>query len=204
MSTFHPRRLLLATAVASLALPVVAEEHGFLEDASANLNLRNFFYQPQFHQPHQGPGGRAGVDPEFHPRRQVRLHPRHGRVRRGCAGAVLVEARWRARHRGTQLLPLDHDGRPADDFGRLAVAVKGEFPRPKSKSASGCRCCRSCAQTMAVPCRRRSRRPDHLQRNRGPDPVRRSVSREQPARRRQHERPVHVGQDGVHLRPLQL
>ena len=42
MSTFHPRRLLLATAVASLALPVVAEEHGFLEDASANLNLRNF------------------------------------------------------------------------------------------------------------------------------------------------------------------
>ena len=51
MSTFHPRRLLLATAVASLALPVVAEEHGFLEDASANLNLRNFFFNRNYTNP---------------------------------------------------------------------------------------------------------------------------------------------------------
>ncbi len=58
MSTFHPRRLLLATAVASLALPVVAEEHGFLEDASANLNLRNFFFNRNYTNPTKAQGVR--------------------------------------------------------------------------------------------------------------------------------------------------
>ncbi len=57
MSTFHPRRLLLATAVASLALPVFAEEHGFLEDASANLNLRNFFFNRNYTNPTKAQGG---------------------------------------------------------------------------------------------------------------------------------------------------
>ena len=57
MSTFHPRRLLLATAVASLALPAVAEEHGFLEDASANLNLRNFFFNRNYTNPTKAQGG---------------------------------------------------------------------------------------------------------------------------------------------------
>ncbi|UZQ76075.1 OprD family outer membrane porin [Pseudomonas lurida] len=53
----HPRRLLLATAVASLALPAVAEEHGFLEDASANLNLRNFFFNRNYTNPTKTQGG---------------------------------------------------------------------------------------------------------------------------------------------------
>ena len=57
MSTFRPRQLLLATAVASIALPVVAEEHGFLEDASANLNLRNFFFNRNYTNPTKAQGG---------------------------------------------------------------------------------------------------------------------------------------------------
>ena len=57
MSTFQPRQLLLAAAVASSALPVLAQDHGFLEDASANLNLRNFFFNRNFTNPTKAQGG---------------------------------------------------------------------------------------------------------------------------------------------------
>ena len=55
MSTFHPRRLLLAAAVATRVLPAVAEDHGFLEDASANL--RNFYFNRNYSTPTKTQGG---------------------------------------------------------------------------------------------------------------------------------------------------
>ena len=34
---------------------------------------------------------------------------------------------------GTQLLPLEHDGRPADEFGRLGVAFKAKISKTELK-----------------------------------------------------------------------
>ena len=82
MSTFQPRQLLLAAAVASSALPVFAQEHGFLEDASANLNLRNFFFNRNFTNP-TNPQGKARKSGRrsFILDAKSGFHPGHGRLR---------------------------------------------------------------------------------------------------------------------------
>jgi hypothetical protein len=51
--TFSPSTplALLAIAVASAALPVMAEESGFLEGAKVNLNLRNLYMNRNFTNP---------------------------------------------------------------------------------------------------------------------------------------------------------
>jgi hypothetical protein len=133
MSTLHPRRLLLATAVASLALPVVAEEHGFLEDASANLNLRNFFLNRNFTNPTKAQGGAQEWTQSFI------LDAKSGFTQGTVGFGVDVLGMYAQKldggggSGGTQLLPLDHDGRPADNFGRLGVAFKARISQTELK-----------------------------------------------------------------------
>ena len=133
MSTLHPRRLLLATAVASLALPVVAEEHGFLEDASANLNLRNFFFNRNFTNPTKAQGGAQEWTQSFI------LDAKSGFTQGTVGFGVDVLGMYAQKldggggSGGTQLLPLDHDGRPADNFGRLGVAFKARISQTELK-----------------------------------------------------------------------
>jgi hypothetical protein len=133
MSTLHPRRLLLATAVASLALPVVAEEHGFLEDASANLNLRNFFFNRNFTNPTKAQGGAQEWTQSFI------LDAKSGFTQGTVGFGVDVLGMYAQKldggggSGGTQLLPLDHDGKPADNFGRLGVAFKARISQTELK-----------------------------------------------------------------------
>ncbi|KPA88400.1 hypothetical protein PF66_04760, partial [Pseudomonas asplenii] len=47
----RPPLALLTLALAGAALPAMAEEHGFVEDAQANLNLRNFYINRNFTNP---------------------------------------------------------------------------------------------------------------------------------------------------------
>ncbi|NNA97676.1 OprD family porin [Pseudomonas gessardii] len=133
MSTLHPRRLLLATAVASLALPVVAEEHGFLEDASAHLNLRNFFFNRNFTHPTKAQGGAQEWTQSFI------LDAKSGFTQGTVGFGVDVLGMYSQKldggggSSGTQLLPLDHDGKPADNFGRLGVAFKARISQTELK-----------------------------------------------------------------------
>ena len=133
MSTFHPRRLLLATAVASLALPVVAEEHGFLEDASANLNLRNFFFNRNYTNPTKTQGGAQEWTQSFI------LDAKSGFTQGPVGFGVDVLGMYSQKldggkgTGGTQLLPIHDDGRPADNFGRMGVAVKGKISKTELK-----------------------------------------------------------------------
>lgn len=133
MSTLHPRRLLLATAVASLTLPVVAEEHGFLEDASANLNLRNFFLNRNFTNPTKAQGGAQEWTQSFI------LDAKSGFTQGTVGFGVDVLGMYAQKldggggAGGTQLLPLDHDGKPADNFGRLGVAFKARISQTELK-----------------------------------------------------------------------
>ena len=133
MSTFRPRQLLLATAVASLALPVAAEEHGFLEDASANLNLRNFFFNRNYTNPTKTQGGAQEWTQSFI------LDARSGFTQGTVGFGVDVLGMYSQKldggrgTGGTQLLPLDRDGRPADNFGRLGVAFKARISKTEVK-----------------------------------------------------------------------
>jgi len=133
MSTFHPRQLLLATAVASLSLPVLAEEHGFLEDASANLNLRNFFFNRNYTNPTKTQGGAQEWTQSFI------LDAKSGFTQGTVGFGVDVLGLYSLKldggrgTGGTQLLPLDHDGRPADEFGRLGVAFKARISKTEVK-----------------------------------------------------------------------
>jgi hypothetical protein len=133
MSIVHPRQLLLATAIASLALPVLAEEHGFLEDASANLNLRNFFFNRNFTNPTKAQGGAQEWSQSFI------LDAKSGFTQGTVGFGVDVLGLYSLKldggrgTGGTQLLPLDHDGRPADEFGRLGVAFKARISKTEVK-----------------------------------------------------------------------
>ena len=133
MSTFHPRRLLLATAVATLALPVAAEEHGFLEDASANLNLRNFFINRNFTNPAYPQGKAEEWTQSFI--LDVKSGFTQGTVGFGVdvLGLYSLKLDGGKGTGGTQLLPIHDDGRPADDFGRLAVAGKARISNTELK-----------------------------------------------------------------------
>ncbi|MGY2197885.1 OprD family outer membrane porin, partial [Pseudomonas gingeri] len=46
-----PSPALLALVMAGATLPAMAEEHGFVEDAQANLNLRNFYINRNYTNP---------------------------------------------------------------------------------------------------------------------------------------------------------
>ncbi|MBD0687401.1 outer membrane porin, OprD family, partial [Pseudomonas sp. PSB18] len=55
-STQHLFPSLIAVALAGSALPVLAAESGFVEDAKVNLNLRNFYFNRNFTNPSAAQG----------------------------------------------------------------------------------------------------------------------------------------------------
>jgi hypothetical protein len=104
---------------------------------------------------------------------------------------------------GTQLLPLDHDGRPADNFGRTNVAFKAKL----SQTEQGGRMDAGAADPAF------GRRRSLPQTFRGGQITSKEIDgltlyggqfRQNSPRRQQHERHVDDRQSGVHLRPIQL
>jgi len=133
MSPLNARNLLLVTAVTGLALPAMAEEHGFLEDTSANLNLRNFFINRDFTDPSKPQSTAQEWTQNFI--LDVRSGFTQGTVGFGVDVLGLYSQKLDGGRGtgGTQLLPLDHDGRPADNFGRLGVAFKARISKTEVK-----------------------------------------------------------------------
>ncbi|RAI63114.1 outer membrane porin, OprD family [Pseudomonas fluorescens] len=126
------RRVACSLAVAC-ALPLEGQAAGFIEDASANLNLRNFYINRNFTNPAYPQGKAEEWTQSFI--LDARSGFTQGTVGFGVdvLGLYSVKLDGGQGTGGTQLLPLDRDGRPADDFGRLAVAGKMKVGKTELK-----------------------------------------------------------------------
>ncbi|MFC3939577.1 outer membrane porin, OprD family [Pseudomonas gingeri NCPPB 3146 = LMG 5327] len=128
-----PSPALLALVMAGATLPAMAEEHGFVEDAQANLNLRNFYINRNFTNPAYPQGKAEEWTQNFI--LDAKSGFTQGTVGFGLdvLGSFSQKLDGGKGTGGTQLLPLDRDGRPADNFGRLDVAFKARISRTELK-----------------------------------------------------------------------
>jgi len=124
---------LIAIALASAALPVMAEESGFVDGAKVNLNLRNFYINRNFTNPTKAQGKAEEWTQSFI--LDAKSGFTQGTVGFGMdvLGLYSVKLDGGKGTGGTQLLPLDHDGRPADTFGRTNVAFKAKLSQTEVK-----------------------------------------------------------------------
>ncbi|MBB2884372.1 MULTISPECIES: OprD family porin [Pseudomonas] len=124
---------LIAIALAGVALPALAEEAGFVEGAKANLNLRNFYINRNFTNPTKSQGKAEEWTQSFI--LDAKSGFTQGTVGFGMdvLGLYSVKLDGGKGTGGTQLLPLDHDGRPADNFGRANVAFKAKLSQTEVK-----------------------------------------------------------------------
>ncbi|MFS2202861.1 OprD family porin [Pseudomonas sp. Pseusp3] len=124
---------LIAAALASTALPACAEEPGFVEGAKVNLNLRNFYINRNFTNPTKAQGKAEEWTQSFI--LDAKSGFTQGTVGFGMdvLGLYSVKLDGGKGTGGTQLLPLDHDGRPADNFGRTNVAFKAKLSQTEIK-----------------------------------------------------------------------
>ncbi|PRA45920.1 MULTISPECIES: OprD family porin [Pseudomonas] len=124
---------LIAAALFAAALPAYAEESGFIDGASANLNLRNFYINRNFTNPDKPQGKAEEWTQSFI--LDAKSGFTQGTVGFGMdvLGLYSVKLDGGKGTGGTQLLPLDHDGRPADNFGRTNVAFKARLSQTELK-----------------------------------------------------------------------
>ncbi|SIR76320.1 outer membrane porin, OprD family [Pseudomonas sp. B10] len=129
----HTLPAVIALAIAGLALPASAEEGGFVEGAKVNLNLRNFYINRNFTNPTKAQGKAEEWTQSFI--LDARSGFTQGTVGFGMdvLGLYSVKLDGGKGTGGTQLLPLDHDGRPADNFGRTNVAFKAKLSQTEVK-----------------------------------------------------------------------
>ncbi|MNF45794.1 Porin-like protein NicP precursor [compost metagenome] len=124
---------LIAIAMTGTALPAMAQESGFVEDAKVNLNLRNFYINRNFTNPTKAQGKAEEWTQSFI--LDAKSGFTQGTVGFGMdvLGLYSVKLDGGKGTAGTQLLPLDHDGRPADNFGRTNVAFKTRLSQTELK-----------------------------------------------------------------------
>ena len=124
---------LIALALAGAALPAAAEEAGFVEGAKVNLNLRNFYINRNFTNPTKAQGKAEEWTQNFI--LDAKSGFTQGTVGFGMdvLGLYSVKLDGGKGTGGSQLLPLDHDGRPADNFGRTNVAFKAKLSQTEVK-----------------------------------------------------------------------
>ncbi|VVP58365.1 Porin-like protein NicP [Pseudomonas fluorescens] len=124
---------LIAIALTAAALPAVAEESGFVEGSRVNLNLRNFYINRNFTNPTRAQGKAEEWTQSFI--LDARSGFTQGVVGFGMdvLGLYSVKLDGGKGTGGTQLLPLDSDGRPADNFGRTNVAFKAKLSQTEVK-----------------------------------------------------------------------
>lgn len=130
-STVNSRSACALALVCALPVPAFAE--GFADNASVNLNLRNFFINRNFNNPGYSQGSAQEWTQNFILDAQSGFT--QGSVGFGvdALGLYSVKLDGGPGTGGTQLLPIGSDGRPADNFGRLAVAGKVKIAKTQIK-----------------------------------------------------------------------
>ncbi|MDH4581335.1 OprD family porin, partial [Pseudomonas sp. BN415] len=114
-------------------LPASVQAAGFTEDAKVGLNLRNFYINRNFVNPTYPQGKGEEWTQSFI--LDAKSGFTEGPVGFGVdmLGLLSVKLDGGKGTRGTQLLPVHDDGRPADDFGRLAMAGKMRVSKTELK-----------------------------------------------------------------------
>ncbi|MCM2318635.1 MAG: OprD family porin, partial [Pseudomonas sp.] len=128
MMSRTPLALAIATISSLSALSLPAMAAGFIEESKATLNLRNYYINRDFRHADSSAQSRAEEwTQSFILNVQSGYTP--GPVGFGvdALGLYSVKLDGGEGTRGTQLLPIHDDGKPADDFGRLAVAGKAKL-----------------------------------------------------------------------------
>ena len=124
---------LIGAGSMALAMPLSSQAAGFAEDAKVTLGLRNFYINRNFVDPAFSQGKAEEWTQSFI------LDARSG-FSQGTVGFGLDVLGMSAFKldggkgtRNTGLLPIHDDGRPADNFGRLAVAAKAKVSKTELK-----------------------------------------------------------------------
>ncbi|VVO23250.1 Porin-like protein NicP [Pseudomonas fluorescens] len=134
-SVTRPRLTLSLIGCSSLAfaLPMSAAAEGFLEDSKATLNLRNAYFNRNFTNPNNAQGKAEEWTQSFI--LDAKSGFTQGTVGFGIDMLGLYSQKLDGGKGtgGTQLLPIHDDGRPADNFGRLGVALKAKVSKTELK-----------------------------------------------------------------------
>ena len=126
--------LALALGAGSTTVVHADENSGFIEGATATLNLRNAYINRNFVNPAY-PTSAAPQNKAEEWTQNFILDARSGYTQGPVGFGVDVLGLYSQKldggkgTRGTQLLPVHGDGRPADDFGRLGVAAKAKVSK---------------------------------------------------------------------------
>jgi porin-like protein GalP len=131
----------LSLAIGAASLVPVAQAEGFIDDAKVNFNLRNFYMNRNFVD-----NGASKVNPGPTNRGQAAewtqsfiLDAKSGLTAGAVGFGLDALGMWSIKldggrgTYGTQLLPTHDGNRPADEFGRLAVAGKMKFSKTELK-----------------------------------------------------------------------
>lgn len=134
-SVIRPRSTLSLIGCSSLAfaIPMSADAEGFLEDSKATLNLRNAYFNRNFVNPAHPQGKAEEWTQSFI--LDAKSGFSQGTVGFGLDVLGLYSQKLDGGKGtgGTQLLPIHDDGRPADNFGRLGVAMKAKVSKTELK-----------------------------------------------------------------------
>ena len=124
--------LLGCTSLAAF-LPLTASAAGFVDDAKATLNLRNAYFNRNFTNDNAAQGKAEEWTQSFI--LDAKSGFTQGVVGFGVdvLGTYSIKLDGGRGTTGTQLLPVHDDGRPADDFGRLGVALKAKVSKTELK-----------------------------------------------------------------------
>lgn len=136
MTSFSARYLfpiLIAIAAAHPVSSTASEESGFIEGAKINLNLRNFYINRNFTNPTKFQSKAEEWTQSFILDTTSGFTQGTIGVGLDVLGLYSIKLDGGKGTGGTQLLPLDHDGRPADNYGRTNVAFKAKFSQTEVK-----------------------------------------------------------------------
>ena len=124
---------LLTAGSMALALPLSSQAAGFTDDAKVTLGLRNFYINRNFVDP-------ANSQSKAEEWTQSMILDARSGFTQGTVGFGLdalamgaIKLDGGRGTRNTSLLPVHDDGRPADNYGRLAVAAKAKLSKTELK-----------------------------------------------------------------------
>ena len=123
----------IAVGVVSSTASIGVSAAGLIDDTTGALNLRNFYQNRNFVDPSYPQGKAEEWTQSFI--LDVRSGYTTGAVGLGVdlLGLYSIKLDGGRGTAGTQLLPVHDSGRPADDFGRLGVAVKARYSATELK-----------------------------------------------------------------------